>query len=296
VLTVIAGSPGGNVPGLQPGEALAFDGSAERDGAFRIFAGQGVDTLIGGGGNDGFFFATGALGASDRVAGGGGIDSVALRGDYGGEAGLVLADTMLNGIEVIALLSGHESPYGGAIGLEGFRYDLAIADGNVQAGGSLDIVATSLGVDERLSFDGSRELDGRLRIFGGSANDILVGGAGADTLFGGLGADRLDGGAGADLYAYRSVAESRADASDTLSFGTGDRIDLSFIDADPANRANDAFAFIGSAAFGGKAGEIRVEGGGSAWLVQADQDGDSIADLVISVASAQPLTAADFIL
>ena len=283
---------------MQAGEALAFDGSAESDGAFRIFAGQGVDTLIGGAGNDGFFFAGGALTAADRINGGGGVDTVALRGDYGGAGGsrLTLADATLTQIEVLSLLSSHNAAYGGEIRAEGFTYDLAMANGNVAAGRSLDINANSLGADESLAFDGSAELDGSFRIFGGAGNDVALGGAQADRLYGGLGADRLDGGAGTDLYIYRSVLESRAGSADSLNFVTGDRIDLSFIDADPASQANDAFAFIGEAAFSGTAGELRVVGSGSAWTIEADQDGDGLADLIIEVASPQPLIASDFLL
>jgi Ca2+-binding RTX toxin-like protein len=296
LLTVIAGPPGAGIPGLQAGEALAFDGSAENDGAFRIFAGLGADNLIGGAGNDGFFFADGALTATDRIVGGGGTDSVALRGHYDGAGRLVLGDATISGVEVLALLSAHEAPYGGGVSAEGFGYDIVLANANVGAGRSLDIVGSPLGADERLLFDGSAELDGNLRIFGGAADDVLRGGAQADTLFGGLGRDQMNGGAGGDLYAYRSTAESRSGSSDSLIFGAGDRIDLSFIDADPASSGNQAFSFIGSAAFSGTAGELRVEGNGTAWHVGADQDGDGIADLVIDVTSAQPLVAGDFVL
>ena len=197
---------------------------------------------------------------------------------------------------MLSLLSSHNAAYGGEIRAQGFTYDLAIANGNVAAGRSLDINANSLGADESLTFDGSAELDGSFRIFGGAGNDVALGGAQADRLYGGLGADRHDGGAGADLYIYRSVLESRAGSADSLTFAAGDRIDLSFIDADPASQANDSFAFIGEAAFSGTAGELRVAGSGGAWTIEADQDGDGLADLIIEVASPQPLIASDFLL
>ena len=92
------------------------------------------------------------------------------------------------------------------------------------------------------------------------------------------------------------MLESRAGSADSLTFAAGDRIDLSFIDADPASQANDSFAFIGEAAFSGTAGELRVAGSGGAWTIEADQDGDGLADLIIEVASPQPLIASDFLL
>ena len=45
----------------------------------------GIDALAGGNGNDGFFFgADGNLTAADRIDGGAGIDTIALRGNYVG--------------------------------------------------------------------------------------------------------------------------------------------------------------------------------------------------------------------
>lgn len=293
ILTVVAGSPGGGISGLQSDESLGFDGSAETNGAFRIFAGLGEDRLIGGEGGDGFFFETGALTAADRVDGGAGIDSLALRGDYEGPgddggAALVLGEASISGIEVLALLSGHDDRFGGAIVPEGFDYDLTMADGNVGAGEILIVSATGLGADEMVRFDGSAEADGSFRILSGAGDDWLVGGAGADQIHGGLGADWLDGGLGFDTYIYRAAGESTSAARDTLMLGDGDRVDLSYFDG--------AFAFVGAAAFSGGASELRAYQSGDQWIVEGDVDGDLVADLVISVASADPILAGDFIL
>ena len=58
-----------------------------------------------------------------------------------------------------------------------------------------------------------------------------------------------------------------------------DRIDLAAIDADPALAGDQAFTWIGAAAFSGRAGELRVVPG----LVQGDLDGDGLADFEIGL-------------
>ena len=72
----------------------------------------------------------------------------------------------------------------------------------------------------------------------------------------------------------------------------GDRIDLATIDADTGTWSNQAFAFIGSAAFTNIAGELRYDAG----LVAGDVDGDGIADMEIEIANFAVLTVDDFIL
>jgi hypothetical protein len=284
--------------GLVAGEDLAFDGSAQQNGAFRIFAGRGVDRLTGGGDNDGFFFDAGAnasLTGADRVDGGGGTDTIALRGPYSGSSAVAFQDGSIANVEVLAFLTGHLNPHGGPIVAGGFDYAVTMADGNVAAGARMDIIGTTLGADESVVFDGRAESDGAFRIILGAGDDTAWGGEGADLLHGGLGADRLDGGGGGDLYSYRDVAESTAAATDTIALGAGDRIDLSAIDASIAADGNQAFAYVGDAAFGHAAGELRAVQANGIWTVEADVDGDGLADLVVTVATALAITADSFI-
>jgi hypothetical protein len=105
----------------------------------------------------------------------------------------------------------------------------------------------------------------------------------------------MDGGAGADTYLFRTMWDSTAAARDTIAFASGDRIDLSLIDAISGTPANDAFAFIGSAAFGQHAGELRAFQSGAQWIVEGDVNGDGAADFVLAVNSTAPLAASDFI-
>jgi hypothetical protein len=72
-------------------------------------------------------------------------------------------------------------------------------------------------------------------------------------------------------------------------------------DADENGGGNQAFSFIGDAAFTGAAGELRaarVGGDGNDWLIEADTDGDGDADVEIRVTTDSPadFTAGDFLL
>ncbi len=70
----------GGVGGLSSSEIFTFDGSAETDGYFQIFGGDGSDSIIGGAGDD---HLLGMLG-NDFLVGGAGNDR--LRGDLGADA------------------------------------------------------------------------------------------------------------------------------------------------------------------------------------------------------------------
>ncbi|MEA3063688.1 MAG: hypothetical protein QOJ27_116, partial [Sphingomonadales bacterium] len=72
-----------NAQSLRAGEDLVFDGSAETDGKFLIFASRGLDTLKGGAGVDVFFFEGQRWGTGDTVDGGGGRDAVVISGSTG---------------------------------------------------------------------------------------------------------------------------------------------------------------------------------------------------------------------
>ena len=134
------------------------------------------------------------------------------------------------------------------------------------------------------------------RLFGGDGDDALFGGPGADILLGGAGRDTMTGGPGADLFVFLAASDSLPGASRRdviLDFEAGiDRIDLSRIDAVPATPGDDAFRFIGTAAFSGSAGELRYNG----LVVQADLTGNGLTDLAIELRGGATLTADDFIL
>jgi serralysin len=123
------------------------------------------------------------------------------------------------------------------------------------------------------------------RVTGSGGNDTIVGGGGADT---------LTGGAGADRFRVSAAADSPTASPDRVAdfvFAAGDRVDLSFMDANALLAGNQAFAFIGAAAFSGTgaAGAGQLRAGLLApglWRAQGDTDGNGLADFSIDIASA----------
>lgn len=139
---------------------------------------------------------------------------------------------------------------------------------------------------------------GANRLSGEAGNDVLKGEAGNDVLQGGLGADRLFGGAGADRFVFASVADSAGRAVDRIedfSRAQRDRIDLRGIDAGPFADGDQAFTFIGSAAFS-DASQVRAVRSGGGVAVSGDLDGDGTADFAFQVFGVTALRAGDFLL
>jgi serralysin len=208
---------------LRVGEDVVFDGSAETDGSFFIYGGKGVDGLTGGGKNDIFLFgADGQWGPNDSIQGHGGIDQLALRGNYT----IAFGAGQLSSIENIGLVSAHDTRFG-ALGTN-YSYDLTLHDGNIAPGVQLTLDGTTLRAAETIIFNASAETDGSVRVFGGAGADVITGSQGNDILVGGGAADYLKGGAGADVYRYRNASESTStnyDRIDGFEFGT-DQLDL----------------------------------------------------------------------
>jgi VCBS repeat-containing protein len=134
---------------------------------------------------------------------------------------------------------------------------------------------------------------------GNGGNDLLRGGSGKDTLVGGAGQDTLNGDAGADTFDFNAVTESKPASSDVIAgFEAGkDKIDLASIDAIAAVAGDQAFSFIGSAAFTGE-GQIRVVKSGSDTLVLVNTVGTAGAEMRIVLTGILPaaLSESDFIL
>ncbi|CAN7351021.1 GH12 family glycosyl hydrolase domain-containing protein [Caulobacter sp. LjRoot300] len=134
-----------------------------------------------------------------------------------------------------------------------------------------------------------------VRLNGSAFNNTLIGGSGADTLAGGAGFDTLTGGAGSDLFVFGAFNPGDVDKITDFSHAQGDRIDLSAIDA-VVGGLDDPFAFIGQSAFHHVAGEVRYGAAAGGLMVQADVNGDGLADFSILVANTTSLVHGDFIL
>jgi Ca2+-binding RTX toxin-like protein len=285
---------------LRLGEDFIFNGSAESDGRFFVWGGGGIDLLTGGAMNDVFYFGeNGQFGASDGVNGGsGGTDQLGLRGNYT----IVFGAGQIVGIESIGLVSAQDTRFG-AFGST-YNYNLTLNDANVASGVLMTVDGAALRGGETLTFNGSAETNGNFRIFGGQGNDAIVTGSGNDILQGGRGADAMTGGAGADSFRYLTTPDSTTGAVDQiLDFAAGtDKIDLSRIDASSLAGGDQAFSWIGAAAFTGggaaSAGELRAYLSNGSWFVEGDTDGNGVADLVIAVITqgGAPLAQGDFFL
>jgi Ca2+-binding RTX toxin-like protein len=267
----------------------------------------GNDTVNGGGGDD-FLYYGAALTDADSNNGGDGYDTVAIVGNYNLTFG---ADDLVSIERLSIFTTGNPAQPAG--------YSLTTQDANVAAGQQLYVVALSLSANESLTFNGSAEVDGSFYIragagadslTGGAKRDVLEGGGGNDTLRGGGGKDAINGGAGADTlfgdggadrFVYMAASDSTAESGVDLikDFEVGiDKIFLRQMDANgDSTDGITAFSFIGSDAFSKQAGQLRVVSSGESAFVEADIDGDGLADFAIQLTltdSTMPLTRSDF--
>ena len=137
-------------------------------------------------------------------------------------------------------------------------------------------------------------------LLGTAKGEKLSGLDGDDTLAGGLGRDTLKGGTGADLFKFNSIDETgiTSKTRDTISdfhHDEGDRIDLSSIDASDTLTGNQAFIFIGTAAFSSNAtGQLRFDT--KAHVLYGSNDADTTPEFSILLSGVTELFIKDFIL
>lgn len=304
---------------LKPGaySSLAYDGVALSSNIGIAF-GCNIENALGGAGEDtllGNELANGLDGGagSDTLRGNGGTDTLA--GGAGNDLldGGVGNDTLSGGEDDDVLIGGAGSDTldGGAgtdtasyaSGSAAVRVSLAISGAQATGGGGID---TLTGIENITGGNGADVLvgDGRANALnGGNGADQLLGGGGADVLTGGAGRDLLAGGEGGDVFRFATIrdlsgtAATSADVVIDFSSTQGDRIDLSGVDAiRQTTNVNDAFAWIGSAAFTKVAGQLRYVVTAGVGLVSGDIDGNGTADFAVRIDGGSALAAEDFVL
>jgi len=253
-----------------------------------LYGGNGYDYLSGGGGDD--FLYGGADG--DVLFGGAGADY--MEGNTGDDVYLVYesGDTVVElsgeGVdEVYTTLSTYTLPDQ----VENLYYN---GSGNFTAtGNALNNITLGSSGDDSLS-----GLDGNDTLRGQTGADTLSGGAGDDLLVGGSGADINTGGADADTFRIGYFESGTGAAADRITdFTTGDDlIDISGWDANTGVGGDQAFTFVGTAAFTSTAGELRYFDDGTDTWVQGDINGDGAADFEIILSGVLTPLATDFIL
>ncbi|ATU94434.1 peroxidase family protein [Phyllobacterium zundukense] len=295
-------APGVPVVGTASADVLLGTANGET-----MIALGGNDTALGGAGadvmrgDDGDDFLS-AEGGNDMAFGGAGNDDV-LGGDGNdmlyGDAG---SDRLFGdaGNDLINAGTGNDTAYGGA-GNDTFVAEAS--DGTDSYYGdagndTLDMAAitASLTVDLGTGFSGRGSASSSQ-----SGSDTLwnvenvVTGSGADTITASKAVNIIDGGAGNDTF--RFLSEGDADGDTIAGFQPGDKIDLSGIDANNGSGGNQSFTLVAASTLSGAAQLVvthETREDGDYTIVQGSVDGDSGAELRLSIKGNHNLTSTDF--
>jgi Ca2+-binding RTX toxin-like protein len=245
-----------------------------------------------------------AAGGNDTVTGAAGADTL-----LGGSGDDTLNGTTAN--DVLRGGAGNDTLDGGA-GIDLLDFSDGTAGINltlVQSSSSTNVTVSGagLGTDAYTNMEGvigtafADTLNGSTLddvLIGGAGNDIINGNAGADRIEGGAGQDTMTGGTGADTFVFLDVSQSLPASKDVITdFQVGiDKIDLSQIDASvPTPLYDQPFSYGGNTSSVVAHAVTWFQTGGNT-IVQADTNGDAVADLQIQLNGLKTLSAADFIL
>lgn len=278
--------------------------------------GAGISTLGGNAGNDRLILGSGASGSV--IDGGADTDTLVINSTVSSLASLT-------GIEAVELVAGAGLTLTGSQFANGLASNSALTGTgtitvNMDAGvnilaqsmtfsstvatvvngtSGVDIIKLGLGASTGNTVNSG---DGVDQIRGSNGVDTINGGIGNDKIMGIGGADVLTGGAGNDQFRYFQQSDSglgaAADQITDFTVG-GDRLNFLLIDADAVTAGDQAFNFVGTAAFANTGtGQIRYQNSGADLLVQADVNGDGVADMeiILQGQAGGTLTGADFIL
>jgi Ca2+-binding RTX toxin-like protein len=126
---------------------------------------------------------------------------------------------------------------------------------------------------------------------GSAGDDTVLGGGGNDRIKGGGGQDVLSGGSGRDSFVFTIKDVGNSATPDTVQdFQQG-------LDVVKLGSFDTTFAFIDSADFSATMAEVRAAATGDGnTRIEADIDGNGLADVTVILTGTFTLTAADFVL
>ena len=302
--------------------SVAADSIFGGTGADTLTGGLGEDTLAGGDGNDTFVYnGTPETGATERLDGGNGTDTVRLASNTN------LSSVTVTNVEAFSLADGVTLTFTAAQ-VAGQSW----AINGTAGGGAENLIVTSatggtanlsgltglanlsitvngqLGAETLVGSSGAETIaasDGADSVLGGGGADSLSAGADADTVIGGAGSDTLSGGAGSDRFVFAAgdaastslatleVINDFVAADDEIALGvTGGAGNTDFTTAISYNAALTAAITL----IAGGTKDIVVTDTGTDTFVFADTNGDNVLDTVIQLTgTGLGLTAGDFV-
>ncbi len=184
---------------------------------------------------------------------------------------------------------------------------VSVTDNNT-AGGSFtyrgtgtDTATVNVTRDTSGSLDGTNGAD---IIIGNAAGSVIDGNGGRDVLYGGGGNDTFDYNATSDVVTVGTVTADNVGLLEVIKdWSTGDRIDLSSIDARSNQNNDQAFNFLGGANFtsANQQGGLRsfqIQDAKGQWftVVEASNDNDTAAEFQLALEGQHNLSVADFAL
>jgi Ca2+-binding RTX toxin-like protein len=269
----------GNALNNEINGGLSFDYLHGGDGHDTLNGGEGDDELYGDGDHD----ILNGGGGSDVLYGGLGNDTFYVESGSDTVVELIAEGTdTVNTTLTVYTLSDH---------VENVAF-WGAGDPALQfTGSNVGNIILGRGGDDILSGVGGSD-----ELFGEGGNDLLYGGSGDDLLVGGAGSDVLSGGGGGDLFRIGPGDSGTGAMADVIADFVNhiDKVDLRDWDANTALAGDQAFSFIGTAAFSGTAGELRYLFDGTDTRVQGDFTGDGVADFEIVFTGSVTLFGTDF--
>ncbi len=240
------------------------------DGRDIVFAGDGDDDVFGGADDDALYGEDGddwiaGDGGNDMLDGGLGNDTV-----FGGDGDDMFIGRANDGDDFYDGGSGIDTLDLGSVG-GGVRVDLGTG-----IGGRGSVTGVQTGTDT---------LYGIENVTTGSGNDTIIASTAVNV---------IDGGAGEDVFVFKSVAAANGDT--IVGFETGDRIDLSGIDANTGIDGVQSFTLVsGQTNAPGQLGithESREDGDYT--VISGNTGGDDQPEFRIEIAGNHTLTNSDF--